>query len=79
MKFADNIKKRKKDGEIKYNEGRTRIDSINRIRFSKRAMDGRLEIIRKNFICKRCNHHKAFKTIRGIKCTKCGLWEENGI
>lgn len=47
--------------------GKGDINSLNRTRRSERG----LTIVRENFICMRCGHHKAFKK-RGFNiCTKC--------
>ena len=41
--------------------GRRRIDDMARRNVSKRALMGSLTVLRKNFICKRCGHTKAFR------------------
>lgn len=56
--------------------GRTTIDNTNRVSFSKRAMEGRLGVVKnKNGpYCPNCSHDKFFIKSHGIQCTRCRTW-----
>ena len=53
--------------------GRRRIDDTSRAFFSKRTFNGDMSVIRENFKCPKCSHHKAFRKHSGVFCTRCGM------
>lgn len=57
--------------DIKAHKGRTKIsDSRREGSFSKRALEGTLEVLYKK--CPKCCHHKAFSNMSGTKkCCRC--------
>jgi len=72
MKFYDNVKERKeerdKESRIK-SMGRSKIDDTKRLRYSRRAIQGRLNVIKAD--CPFCHHHKALQNTMHTKCARC--------
>lgn len=51
---------------------RGQIDNPNRVTsFSKREFTGKIKVLREDFKCPKCNHHKGIRNSRGKKCTRC--------
>ncbi len=72
--FIDGKKDRREFGGS--NSGRGGIgDSSRRLRsFSKRAMDGKMSVEKRNEPCPKCGGMKVFNKSRGMQCTKCRHW-----
>lgn len=60
----------KKGIEAQRHKGRAKIDSTARTHGSRRAREGKLEVVRR--FCPKCSHYKAFRTRNLFKCSRCG-------
>ena len=67
--FFDNLKERKTENFKGQERGRSGIGDMKRIRYSSRAISGRLSVIEKK--CPYCGHHKALQNTRNIRCSRC--------